>query len=99
MTQNEANRGLIAIMEALDVAGDAGAPRGLIEAGLVASGQFGADDARALLTIAERGGLVTGYARDHRDSKRRGLTARGRDLLAQARAFAAGAATGSAVAS
>ena len=84
MTKNEANRGLVAIMEALDAAGDEGCRRGILEAGLVASGQFGAGDACWLTAVAERGGIA-----ESRAGHAVGLTARGRKLLAQARAFAA----------
>ena len=90
MTRNEANAGLLAIMEALDVAGADGAPRGLIESGLVASGQYSADDAHALTAISCAGAICNAHSRMAGGSVLT-LTARGRDLLTQARAFAAGA--------
>lgn len=86
MTRNEANLGLLAIMEVLDVAGDGGVPCGLLTAGLVASCRYSSSDASALAVLAERGGLTerSAWGAVH-------LTSAGRVILAKARAFAADA--------
>lgn len=78
MSRKEANAYLAAILEALDAAGDNGAPEGHMYAAMM--GRIDLTDFQGLMSIAEEVSLIT------RKSHLATITTKGRDMVAKIRA-------------